>query len=93
MTMLQPGQPAPDFAAEALVGNEFKQVTLAEYKGKYLLLFFYPADLYVPPLRSSPLPSLRFPSLQPAQSHSPPITVSQRDCSQSHNQNYCCSSL
>ncbi len=37
-------QPAPDFKADALVNGEFKQVSLADYKGKKVVLFFYPLD-------------------------------------------------
>ena len=38
-------QPAPDFKAQAVMPNkEFKQVSLADYKGKYVLLFFWPLD-------------------------------------------------
>jgi peroxiredoxin (alkyl hydroperoxide reductase subunit C) len=35
---------APDFKADALVGKAFKTVSLADYKGKWLVLFFYPLD-------------------------------------------------
>merc|ERR1712035_239197 len=38
------GQPAPAFSAQALVNGEFKNVSLADYKGKYVVLFFYPLD-------------------------------------------------
>jgi alkyl hydroperoxide reductase subunit AhpC len=38
-------QPAPDFKAEAVMPNkEFQQVSLSGYKGKYVLLFFWPFD-------------------------------------------------
>ncbi len=37
-------QPAPDFTAEAVVGEEFQQVKLSDYRGKYVVLFFYPLD-------------------------------------------------
>ena len=37
-------QPAPDFKADALVNGEFKQVSLSDYKGKKIVLFFYPLD-------------------------------------------------
>ena len=37
-------QPAPHFSCEALVNGEFKDVSLSDYKGKYLVLFFYPLD-------------------------------------------------
>eukprot|EP01116_Phalansterium_solitarium_P006542 TRINITY_DN18876_c0_g1_i2.p1 TRINITY_DN18876_c0_g1~~TRINITY_DN18876_c0_g1_i2.p1 ORF type:complete len:198 (+),score=64.72 TRINITY_DN18876_c0_g1_i2:126-719(+) len=37
-------RPAPNFKAEAVVGNEFKEVSLSDYKGKYVILFSYPLD-------------------------------------------------
>jgi alkyl hydroperoxide reductase subunit AhpC len=37
-------QPAPDFKATAVIGEEFKDVKLSDYKGKWLVLFFYPLD-------------------------------------------------
>ena len=44
-TMLQVGQKAPDFAAQALMGDgSFKEVKLSDYKGKWVVLFFYPLD-------------------------------------------------
>ncbi|MBI2066570.1 MAG: peroxiredoxin [Deltaproteobacteria bacterium] len=42
--MLQIGQLAPNFTADAVVGEEFKKVSLADYKGKWVVLFFYPLD-------------------------------------------------
>lgn len=39
------GKPAPSFSAEAVVDEDFKKISLSDYKGKYLVLFFYPADL------------------------------------------------
>jgi alkyl hydroperoxide reductase subunit AhpC len=39
------GRPAPDFAAEAVVNGEFKTISLSQYRGKYVVLFFYPLDL------------------------------------------------
>ncbi len=41
---VQIGQAAPDFTATAVVDGEFKQVSLADYKGKKVVLFFYPLD-------------------------------------------------
>merc|ERR1712072_1332209 len=38
------GQQAPDFETVALVGEDFKTLKLFDYKGKYLVLFFYPLD-------------------------------------------------
>lgn len=38
-------KPAPDFAAEAVMPDmSFKQITLSDYTGKWLVLFFYPLD-------------------------------------------------
>lgn len=37
-------QPAPDFKAKALVNGEFKEISLSDYKGKKIVLFFYPLD-------------------------------------------------
>src|SRR5204863_1207620 len=36
--------PAPDFSADAYVNGEFRKLSLADYKGKWLVLFFYPLD-------------------------------------------------
>ena len=36
---------APDFTTEAVVGDgDFKTISLSDFKGKYVVLFFYPAD-------------------------------------------------
>lgn len=36
--------PAPDFKAQAVVDGQFKEICLSDYKGKYLVLYFYPLD-------------------------------------------------
>jgi peroxiredoxin (alkyl hydroperoxide reductase subunit C) len=38
------GQPAPNFNAAAVVNGGFKDVSLESYRGKYVVLFFYPLD-------------------------------------------------
>lgn len=38
------GKPAPEFTAQAVVDGDFKSVSLSNYKGKYVVLFFYPLD-------------------------------------------------
>ena len=38
------GVPAPDFKAMAVVERQFKEITLSEYKGQYVVLFFWPLD-------------------------------------------------
>jgi len=44
MSQLQLTKPAPNFQGTAVVDGEFKEIKLADYKGKYLVLFFYPLD-------------------------------------------------
>ena len=41
---LQPQMAAPKFTGTAVVKGEFKQISLDDYKGKYVVLFFYPLD-------------------------------------------------
>lgn len=41
---IQVGQAAPDFEMEAVVGKQFKNVKLSDYRGKWSVLFFYPLD-------------------------------------------------
>lgn len=42
--IFQVGQKAPNFTAEAVSNYEFINVSLEDYKGKYVVLFFYPLD-------------------------------------------------
>nr|YP_009314545.1 2-Cys peroxiredoxin [Liagoropsis maxima]SCW22799.1 2-Cys peroxiredoxin [Liagoropsis maxima] len=41
---LKVGKPAPNFSATAVYDQEFLNVRLSEYLGKYVILFFYPLD-------------------------------------------------
>ncbi len=41
---LRVGMQAPDFSATAVIDQEFKDITLSQYRGKYVVLFFYPLD-------------------------------------------------
>jgi peroxiredoxin 2/4 len=41
---LRVGQQAPDFTATAVVDQEFKSIKLSDYRGKYVVMFFYPLD-------------------------------------------------
>lgn len=44
-TKFQVGQPAPAFNLEGVQPNgEFKKYSLSDYKGKWLVMFFYPLD-------------------------------------------------
>ncbi len=36
--------PAPKFSTEAVVGKDFQELSLDDYKGKWVVLFFYPLD-------------------------------------------------
>jgi len=38
------GKQAPNFKGVAVVDGAFKEISLADYKGKYLVIFFYPLD-------------------------------------------------
>ncbi|XP_033338173.2 peroxiredoxin 2 [Megalopta genalis] len=37
-------KPAPAFHGTAVVDGKFKDISLADYRGKYVVLFFYPLD-------------------------------------------------
>ena len=38
-------QPAPEFKSQAVLPDgSFKEISLADYRGKYVVLFFYPLD-------------------------------------------------
>jgi peroxiredoxin (alkyl hydroperoxide reductase subunit C) len=41
---LRVGQLAPDFTATAVVDQDFKIIKLSDYRGRYVVLFFYPLD-------------------------------------------------
>jgi peroxiredoxin (alkyl hydroperoxide reductase subunit C) len=41
---IQVQQQAPDFKGQAVIGKGFKEIKLSDYKGKWLVLFFYPLD-------------------------------------------------
>jgi hypothetical protein len=38
------GKPAPDFEASAFVDGSFKNLKLSDYKGKWVVVCFYPGD-------------------------------------------------
>ena len=41
---LQINKLAPNFEVEAFVDGDTKKIKLSDYKGKWVVLFFYPAD-------------------------------------------------
>ena len=41
---VQIGKPAPDFSAEAYHQGTMKTIRLSDLRGKWIVLFFYPAD-------------------------------------------------
>ena len=44
MSILQPATEAPGFSGKAIVDGVIKDISLSEYKGKYVVLLFYPND-------------------------------------------------
>ncbi len=42
--MVMVGKPAPEFETMAFVDGGFKKISLSDYKGKWVLLCFYPGD-------------------------------------------------
>ncbi|HQT45210.1 MAG TPA: peroxiredoxin [Candidatus Micrarchaeota archaeon] len=38
------GEKVPEFTAQSYVNGEFRKVSLSDYKGKWVILFFYPRD-------------------------------------------------
>lgn len=42
--MARVGKPAPDFEVSAFYEGGFKNVRLSDYKGKWVVLCFYPGD-------------------------------------------------
>lgn len=42
--MVRINEKAPDFEEDALVVDEIKKIKLSDYRGKWVILFFYPAD-------------------------------------------------
>lgn len=42
--MIKVGKPAPEFTASAYHDGKFMNVSLSEFKGKWVLLCFYPGD-------------------------------------------------
>jgi len=42
--MVKINEKAPDFTEDAFVNDEMKKIRLSDYKGKWIILFFYPAD-------------------------------------------------
>jgi hypothetical protein len=44
MERAQVGKPAPDFELTAFVGEGFKNIRLSDYKGKWIVVCFYPGD-------------------------------------------------
>ena len=44
MTQARVGKPAPDFELTAFQGQGFKNIRLSDYKGKWIVICFYPGD-------------------------------------------------
>jgi alkyl hydroperoxide reductase subunit AhpC len=41
---VQVGKPAPEFETKGYAGGEIKTVKLSDYKGQWVMLYFYPGD-------------------------------------------------
>jgi hypothetical protein len=44
MIQARVGKPAPDFELSAFFGTGFKNIKLSDYKGKWIVVCFYPGD-------------------------------------------------
>jgi peroxiredoxin (alkyl hydroperoxide reductase subunit C) len=44
MVQARVGKPAPDFELSAFHGGGFKNIRLSDYKGKWIVICFYPGD-------------------------------------------------
>jgi peroxiredoxin (alkyl hydroperoxide reductase subunit C) len=44
MTLARVGHEAPDFEAAAFVDGGFKNIKLSDFRGKWVVLCFYPGD-------------------------------------------------
>ena len=42
--MVKINSPAPDFIEDAYIDDQIKKISLKDYSGKWVILFFYPAD-------------------------------------------------
>ncbi len=42
--MIYVGKPAPNFTTQAYQNGAFSKVSLEDYRGKWVFLFFYPGD-------------------------------------------------
>jgi len=42
--MITINQKAPDFTEEAFIDDKIEKISLSDYRGKWVVLFFYPAD-------------------------------------------------
>ena len=42
--MVNINEKAPEFTEEAFISGDVKKINLSDYKGKWVVLFFYPAD-------------------------------------------------
>lgn len=42
--MVRPGLPAPEFKGQAYVNGDVKPISLSDFKGKWVVLHFYPLD-------------------------------------------------
>ncbi|TFH28817.1 MAG: redoxin domain-containing protein, partial [Deltaproteobacteria bacterium] len=41
---VQVNDPAPGFELSGVVGKQYREIKLSDYRGKWVVLFFYPFD-------------------------------------------------
>jgi len=41
---VQVNEPAPSFELSGVVGKQYREINLSDYKGKWVVLLFYPFD-------------------------------------------------
>ncbi|XP_061754401.1 peroxiredoxin-4 isoform X2 [Nerophis ophidion] len=56
-------KPAPLWEGTAVINGEFKELKLSDYRGKYLVFFFYPLDLINTPRKQGGLGQMKIPLL------------------------------
>jgi len=62
--MIKIGEKAPEFSAEVFHNNQIKKTHLSDHRGKWVILFFYPADFtFVCPTELGELADI-YPELQ-----------------------------
>jgi AhpC/TSA family len=43
---IRPRKLAPDFTAKSVIDDKFKDISLSDYRGKWVVMLFYPYGMY-----------------------------------------------